>query len=247
MRTKQIIRGMVSLTLAACMFSSLSVTSNAVDGNGDRDCGHELTYQVVSKVAGEAQDGIIDIYCSRCGNVIGEKTIHAYKTYVIELENDKYATIKGWLESDYNDTCCEKEKEYLDTESMSFEVISILNTYRTENDRKKLEWNSSLQEAADLRAIEAAYSFAHTRPNGEEWYMANESMLGGENLARGYKNAERVMQGWKNSKTHNDNLLLESFKTVAVGVFHLYQFTEDDNVPKEKIVWAQAFSYMPSP
>lgn len=247
MRTKQILRGMVALSLAMCMFSNLLTASYAGDRNSKKDCNHELTYQVVKKVADESQDGIIDTCCRRCGYVVEEKTIHAYKTYVIELESDKYATIKGWLESDYNDTCCEKGKEYLDNKSMSCEVIDMLNLYRTENGRKTLEWNCDLQAVADLRAIEAAYSFAHIRPNGEEWYMADESMLGGENLARGYKNPERVMQGWKKSKTHNENLLLDSFKSIAVGVFHLYQFTEEDNVPKEKIVWAQSFSYMLSP
>ena len=247
MKAKRNLKGMISLIMAVCMFSSISITSNAVDGNGKRDCGHDLTFQIVSQTASETQDGIINTYCSKCGNIVEEKTIHAYKTYTIELGNNKFATIKGWLESDYDDTSCDFEKEYLDTKSMSYEVINRLNSYRSENGKKSLEWNSSLQDTANLRALEAAYSFAHTRPNGEEWYMANESMLGGENLARGYKSAARVMEGWKKSQTHNENLLMESFKSVAVGVFHLYQFSEDEKIPKEKIVWAQSFSYMPSP
>lgn len=66
--------------------------------------------------------------------------------------------------------------------------------------------------------------FSHTDPDGRSpWDRAEAAgirNLGGENIARGQRNAAAVMEAWMNSDGHRANILNCNFKTLGVGVHH---------------------------
>jgi len=123
------------------------------------------------------------------------------KTYTIQLANGETATVEGHFE-----TKVEKQ------------IVTQLNKYRKSNKVSTVKTTKALEKAADTRAIEAAYKFSHTRPNGKK-YNTVAKVVKGENLAQGYKTASAAMKAWKKSKSHNKNMLLKKYKTVGVSVF----------------------------
>ena len=55
----------------------------------------------------------------------------------------------------------------------------------------------------------------------------------GENIAKGQKNAEAVMNGWMNSAGHRSNILSSSYSRIGVG------YAEDKNGTP---LWVQIFA-----
>lgn len=239
MKTGRLAKAVSAMAIIVSMFVSNNVFLDATQKEMDDSCRHNSVKQVVKKNADEAQEGVIEIYCQDCSKLIDTKIIHAYKTYYIDSIDGEVIPVQGWLESDYAPKTYERAYE----NGYGHEILVMLNQYRSEYELNALKWNEKLQEAANLRALEAGVVFSHTRPNGENWYTVNEELLGGENLAIGYKSPEKVMAGWKSSESHNDNLLYSSYKAVAVGVFHMYLFDDNSAIPRERIVWSQSFSY----
>jgi len=203
--------------------------------------GHYQTYIANYVAPTETEYGHYDEICSYCGDVVNVVDVHPYKAYEIDLGDGQTTTVYGWLESDYNNTVTDGNNTYLDTNSEAYEVIRITNAYRKQNGRTELNWNGSLQKAADLRAIEASYTFDHTRPNGSSCFTLFIGGTAAENIALGYKNANSVMTGWEKSEGHNKNLLYPSLGYIGVGVFHRYFFNEEGGIPEERISWSQAF------
>lgn len=206
-------------------------------------CIHITKREEVIKEANETENGLVKIYCEECEACIENVTVHAYKAYEVDLGNGEVGTVYGYLEDEYNNTVINGENSYLDENGWSYKVFVLENEYRVVNGLDALEWNYYLQEGANLRAVEAGYKFSHTRPNEEPWYTVS-TYMSGENLGSGHKSPEAIMQGWKDSEGHNRNLLSSSFKSVAVGVFHMYTFTAGSAIPNERIIWAQNFSYI---
>lgn len=117
---------------------------------------------------------------------------------------------------------------------MAYEVLDLVNKIRTENGIAPLVWDSSLEYASCVRAVECAILFEHTRPNGYDWYTAHPDM-NGENIAGGYYSAEAVVNAWKNSTNHLANILDPDFKTMTVSCVYV----EDSEYG---CYWSQNFS-----
>lgn len=88
----------------------------------------------------------------------------------------------------------------------------------------KLKFDPVLEEAAKIRAAEAAIIFSHTRPNGESCFSAvNLSGAGGENLAAGHNSAAATMEQWKETdedysgQGHRRNMLGKNFNSIGVA------------------------------
>lgn len=96
-----------------------------------------------------------------------------------------------------------------------------------------LVWNDSLAQCATVRASEITSVWAHTRPNGNQWWTVNSQVQYGENLAKNYQTGESVVAGWMASPTHRENLLDSGFKTVGMAVYNLNGYW----------YWAQEFGY----
>lgn len=95
------------------------------------------------------------------------------------------------------------------------EIIRLTNEYRQANGLNALAVDDRMEEAATTRALEASVLWSHTRPDGTQWYTANEDLLYGENLASYYTKPENVVNAWINSDAHRENLL-KDFDTICV-------------------------------
>ena len=105
----------------------------------------------------------------------------------------------------------------LNEASLCIMLFNAINQYRTADGRSPLLWSNELAAAAEIRAEEATRLWSHTRPNGQDYYTVNPSVVYGENLAKGYGTAEATLQAWKDSPTHNDNLLYPEYKYLALA------------------------------
>lgn len=82
--------------------------------------------------------------------------------------------------------------------------------------------DSKVQAAAKIRANEILKSFSHTRPDGRAFSTAlNEAGAtysgAGENIAKGQRTPEEVVNAWMNSAGHRANILNSKYKYLGVG------------------------------
>lgn len=167
--------------------------------------GHwEGNWEVV-KEATKTETGLRRKYCLSCREILEEEIIEMLpgidQEFVIDLGGGETATVVGHLDYD-----------------MANEIFEMLNAYRVENGKAALKTNASLAEGVGIRAPELAQLFSHTRPNGLQWSSVSTAARG-ENIASKYLTAQSVMDGWKNSPGHNENMLRDTFKSAAIGVF----------------------------
>lgn len=182
---------------------------------------------------------------TKYGTVI--KTVYKVKVKIYndgreeETERKKSKTIID--ASNYNGTTDTLKSEALNVVSSNNdtynEMLSYVNTYRSEVSISPLTIDANLNLAATIRAMEMAYAdkFSHTRPNGSDCFtIINElgisSYIVGENIASGQRNVAAVSGSWKNSSGHYANMISTNFNKVGFGK---YKF---NNV----IYWVQIFS-----
>ncbi len=200
------------------------------------NCSHSFGQEEVCvHKADETHWGEYNYVCKKCKKVMSTEKVHPYKAYTLTDWYDKTVTVYGWFDDDY-----------------ARKVFDLTNEYRVANGLNKLKYNTALQEASNLRALEAAVFFDHTRPSGGKWNtVTSEWRFGGENLASGQDAPEWVMRSWKNSEGHNNNLLYgikpgqTPFAGLSVGCFHEMRF-DDKNKPSkayERVVWVQNFTF----
>ena len=124
-----------------------------------------------------------------------------------------------------------------DTASLRSEALRAYNLVNEERERAglgTLTWDSNLESTSDVRARELEQSFSHTRPNGSAWYTVNSDIMGGENLAFGYDDANSVLDAWMNSTSHRENILYPTFTKISISIY-----VADDGTT----YWAQEFGY----
>lgn len=179
---------------------------------------------------------------TKYGVVINTYTITTYNVYSDESKVATNTTTKTEYDrSNYSATTAELLAEARTARSkysgMISQVVTNVNTYRTEannnlvdgiSDRTSLVLDEQLCVAANVRAVEMAYSakFSHTRPNGTSCFtVINEMGISysslGENIASGQTSANSVSTSWKNSPGHYSNMISEKFSKIGVGVYKL--------------------------
>jgi len=104
------------------------------------------------------------------------------------------------------------------------EVFYLLNQHRQNNGRAPLTYDSVLESAIQGHCEHMSEHdfFDHYAPESlvySPWDRAAKcgGDAGGENIAWGYTNAQEVMQGWKESPGHNENMLDPNFTRVGIG------------------------------
>lgn len=115
------------------------------------------------------------------------------------------------------------------------EVYEITNNYRSLVGVSSLTLDSSLVEAASIRAKELSDSFSHTRPNGSSCFTVLSELgisygTAGENIAAGYSSSQSVMEGWRSSSGHYQNIISSKFKKIGI------------NIINNQYYWVQIFS-----
>jgi uncharacterized protein YkwD len=101
-------------------------------------------------------------------------------------------------------------------------LLKKTNEERTKHNEQPLALNDNLTKAAELKAknmFENQY-WAHTAPDGTEpWKWIDDANYdyseAGENLARGFTNADSILAAWLDSPTHRDNILHANYSEVG--------------------------------
>ncbi|MCI6011535.1 MAG: CAP domain-containing protein [Firmicutes bacterium] len=120
------------------------------------------------------------------------------------------------------------------------QVVQLVNRERNAAGLESLASDSQLAAVAQKKAEDMAKNgyFSHTSPTyGSAFDMLKAAGISyrtaGENIAKGQKNAEAVMNGWMNSAGHRSNILSSSYSRIGVG------YAEDKNGTP---LWVQIFA-----
>ena len=159
------------------------------------------------------------------------------KEEVTDIEDKYYEDISKEDINEYDSITInniQNENTYTD---LINEVYEITNNYRSLVGVPSLTLDSSLVEAANIRAKELSDSFSHTRPNGSSCFTVLSELgisygTAGENIAAGYSSSQSVMEGWRSSSGHYQNIISSKFKKIGIGV----------NIVNNQYYWVQIFS-----
>ena len=123
--------------------------------------------------------------------------------------------------------------------SMEKQVASLTNSERKAAGLGSLTLDSQLSKLARMKAEDMAKNgyFSHTSPTyGSAFDMMKKYGVSyrtaGENIAKGQKTPEAVMNGWMNSSGHRANILSSAYTHIGVG------YAKDS---KGNTYWVQVF------
>lgn len=104
------------------------------------------------------------------------------------------------------------------------EVIRLVNEIRVKNGLKALSYDWELSRVARYKSQDMKDNnyFAHNSPTyGTPFQMIKNFGISyrsaGENIAKGYKTPQAVVNAWMNSSGHRDNILNASYTRIGVG------------------------------
>ena len=104
------------------------------------------------------------------------------------------------------------------------EVVRLVNIERAKNGLSSLTYDWEISRVARYKSQDMKDNnyFSHTSPTyGSPFQMMKSFGItyktAGENIARGYKTPEAVVNGWMNSSGHRANILNSSFTRIGVG------------------------------
>ncbi len=132
--------------------------------------------------------------------------------------------------SGYNGTTAQIKSEAIQQKSAERtninQILTATNSYRTEVGATPLTLDEDLTTAAEIRAIEMAWSnvFAHQRPNGNSiWGITSELGIPGfygENIAYSSSaNGTAMAKIWRNSAGHYANMIDTAFTKIGIGFY----------------------------
>lgn len=99
-------------------------------------------------------------------------------------------------------------------------LISLINSYRDKNDLPVLHLDNTHCQLAQTRVnyclevgvITHDYFFKHNK------ILTDQRVSCAENLAMAYSSPKSILNAWKNSKGHNENLLFPHWEYVGVSI-----------------------------
>jgi uncharacterized YkwD family protein len=107
------------------------------------------------------------------------------------------------------------------------QVVKLVNQERAKQGLKPLTHRADLKNVAQKKAEDLINSnyFSHTSPNyGSPFDMMKTFGISystaGENIAKGQKSPQEVMNAWMNSSGHRANILKPEYDTIGVGFYH---------------------------
>lgn len=127
------------------------------------------------------------------------------------------------------------------SDSVHRAMFEALNLYRIQNGLKPLNYSRKLETAGDahVRDLYTRHFFEHVNPDGKS--PADRALaIGfchkyvGENIAAGQTSVPAVMDAWKNSPDHNENMLEPDYSYVGMGYYV---------DPTGRQYWGQEFAY----
>ena len=110
------------------------------------------------------------------------------------------------------------------TDTLQTELLGLVNAQRQQAGSPSLRLNHQLNQAAQRHARDLATegSLSHTGSDGSTMQTRIEATgyrwtAIGENIARGQRNPEAVMDSWMNSQGHRSNILNPAFSELGLG------------------------------
>ncbi|MFA5602934.1 MAG: LysM peptidoglycan-binding domain-containing protein [Bacilli bacterium] len=126
-----------------------------------------------------------------------------------------------------------------DIKALETEVIRLVNTERTKVGSPPLTPNNELNRVARIKSEDFVKNnyFSHNSPTyGTPFDMLRSFGItftaAGENIAKGQRTAQEVMNTWMNSSGHRANILNPTYNQIGVGV------ARDNN---GNLLWTQIF------
>lgn len=108
--------------------------------------------------------------------------------------------------------------------SYAQQVLDLVNAERAKYSLSPLTLNSSVSKVAQVKAEDMKNNsyFSHTSPTyGSPFDMLKQFGISystaGENIAKGQKTPQAVVNAWMNSEGHRANILNKNFKQLGVG------------------------------
>ncbi|WP_163969791.1 CAP domain-containing protein [Oceanobacillus halotolerans] len=106
------------------------------------------------------------------------------------------------------------------------QVVNLVNKERSKQGLAPLKHRADIKNVATKKAQDMINSnyFSHTSPNyGSPFDMLKTFGISyqsaGENIAKGQKTPEEVMNAWMNSAGHRQNILNPDFNSIGVGYY----------------------------
>lgn len=113
-----------------------------------------------------------------------------------------------------------------DVTDFESEVVRLVNVERARNGLSALTENWELSRVARYKSkdMHDRGYFSHTSPTyGSPFDMMKNFGISyrtaGENIAKGYRTPQEVVNGWMNSEGHRANILNASFRQIGVGYY----------------------------
>jgi uncharacterized protein YkwD len=111
-------------------------------------------------------------------------------------------------------------------QNLNKQIIEVTNSKRLEKKLPQLKENKLLSLAAESRAKDMFDNnyWDHVSPDGREPWdfiksVGYEYSYAGENLAKGFSEANNTVNAWMSSPTHRDNLLNSNYEEIGVAVY----------------------------
>ena len=182
---------------------------------GSADAGFGLTAE-----KGISFGGFCKIFSLNCGQSVTGTVKPSGSTGTVKPGNSQTGTVSS-------------------VNSMEKQVASLTNSKRKAAGLGSLTLDSQLSKLARMKAEDMAKKgyFSHTSPTyGSAFDMMKKYGVfyrtAGENIAKGQKTAEAVMNGWMNSSGHRANILSSAYTHIGVG------YAKDS---KGNTYWVQIF------
>ncbi|WP_338451892.1 CAP domain-containing protein [Niallia oryzisoli] len=107
------------------------------------------------------------------------------------------------------------------------EVFRLVNAERTKQGLRSLQHRADVKNVAEKKAMDMINSnyFSHNSPNyGSPFEMLKTFGItyrsAGENIAKGQRSPQEVMNAWMNSSGHRANILNPSYNAIGVGYYN---------------------------
>ena len=111
--------------------------------------------------------------------------------------------------------------------SFEEQVVVLVNQERKKAGLAPLTHRADIKNVAEKKAMDMINSnyFSHTSPNyGSPFDMLKafgvSYRTAGENIAKGQKSPQEVMNAWMNSSGHRANILNGSYTSIGVGYYN---------------------------
>lgn len=193
---------------------------------GSTNTGSSTTKKPVKRVSEEVKSAVVPY---KYGITKYDMTTNYYTLFSDNskelLYSDSY-TVYDTSNYSATDSQLKSEADSNASKYMSYyqEIFRLVNEIRATAGVAPLTLDTTLCKAASMRAVEMDYSnqMSHTRPSGKDCFSVLDFYgisfgTCGENIAAGQTSASSVVNGWKNSPGHYQNMINASYTKLGVG------------------------------